>query len=89
MAATAAMEGWPHASDEQIDNAISTLAGGVDPEQPSKGVDLHNAYGASVGFSDLLMYDPTGRTLEEAEADARYYAGLATDLIKELSGRKW
>ena len=89
VAATAAMEGWPHAGDEQIDNAISTLAGGVKPEQPSKGVDLHNAYGASVGFSDLLMYDPMGRSLEEAEADARYYAELATDLIKELSGRKW
>ena len=89
VAATAALKGWPHAGDEQIHNAISILAGGVKPEQPSKGEDLTNAYGASVGFSDLLMYDPMGRTLEEAEADARYYAELATDLIKELSGRQW
>ncbi len=100
VAATAAMQGWPHAGDEQIHDAITALAAGAMPKQPSdtyslilnapdKGVDLTNAYGASVGFPDLLMYDPMDRTPEEAEADARYYAELAINLIKELSGRKW
>lgn len=42
-----------------------------------------------MGFPDTLMYDPMDRTPQEAEADARYYAQLAIDLIKELSGRKW
>ncbi len=97
LAATAAMEGWPHVGDEQMHDAITALASSAMLEQPSdtyglapdRGVDLTNAYGASVGFPDLLMFDSMDRTPEEAEADARYYAELAINLTKELSGREW
>ena len=100
VAATAAAQGWPHAGDEQMHDAITALATGKMPTKPSdtyelvlhapdKGADLTSAFGACMGFPDTLMYDPMDRTPQEAEADARYYAQLAIDLIKELSGRKW
>ena len=98
VAAIAASRGWPHSEENQIYDAVTALATGRIPEgtedtyklmgtASDRGIDLANAFGASMGHPESLRMGMSNETNREAREDSQYYARTAMELARELSER--
>ena len=96
VAAIAAGRGWPHSEENQIYDAVTALATGRIPEEAEdtyklmatasdKGIDLANAFGASMGRPESLRMKMSNETVQEAREDSQYYARTAIELARQLS----
>ena len=96
VAAIAASRGGPHSEEKQIYDAVTALATGRIPEEAEdtyklmgtasdKGIDLANAFGASMGRPESLRTEMSNETVHEAREDSQYYARTAIALARQLS----
>ena len=97
--AIAAKGGWPHSEETQIYDAVTALATGRIPVEAEdtyklmgtasdKGIDLSNAFGASMGHPESLRTGMSNETPQEAREDSQYYARTTIELARELSERE-
>lgn len=96
VAAIAASRGWPHSEENQMYDAVTGLATGRIPEEAEdtyklmktasdKGIDLTNAFGASMGHPESLRMRMSNETVQEAREDSQYYARTAIELARQLA----
>ena len=52
-----------------------------------RGIDLANAFGASMGHPESLRMGMSNETNRQAREDSQYYAQTAMELARELSER--
>ena len=99
VAAIAASRGLPHSEENQMYDAVTTLATGHVPAEAEdtrrlmetasdRGIDFSNAFGACMSLPESLRMELSGRTASEAREDSEYYSRKAIDLAKELSGKE-
>ena len=96
VAAIASQRGWPHQSEEDIDDVITALSTGTLPEEDAdvyellrsaseQGQDLNSAFAAAMGqpnaVGNSLFYD-SGKGYNE---DAMLFAERTIELAKQLA----
>ena len=95
IAAIAARKGWPHANETDVVSAVTTLAAGEIPDEPTdlyelmqsaseRGQDLLSAFGAAMGQPDAVRFGYYSSA--NGSDDAQRFAKDTVQLANRMAG---